>query len=127
MTDEKRIAELMRKLDLTRDEVLEMLAEDEAVEKGADLHPLTPEQEKASKAARIVSTGPRTAPVKRERKEDIDKRRLIKLFYEALTNCDDAKMSADGECVAEITNAERQIDFIYNQRKFRIVLSAPRK
>ena len=36
MTDEKRIAELMRKLDLTREEVLEMLAEDEAVEKAAD-------------------------------------------------------------------------------------------
>ena len=124
---EKEILHAMKTLDLTREEAIEMLQEDEAINRGADPHPLTPEQEKVSKAARIVSTGPRTAQVKRERKEDIDKRRLIKLFYEALTNCDDVKMSADGECVVEITNAERQIDFIYNQRKFRIVLSAPRK
>lgn len=124
---EKQIQHAMKTLDLTHEEAIAMLQEDEAIERGANPHPLTPEQEKASKAARIVSTGPRTTSVKRERKEDEDKRRLIKLFYEALTNCDDAKMSADGECVAEITNAERQIDFIYNQRKFRIVLSAPRK
>lgn len=124
---EKEILHAMKTLDLTREEAIEMLQEDAEIERGADPHPLTSEQEKASKAARIVSTGPRIAPVKRERKEDVDKRRLIKLFYEALTNCDDAKMSADGECEVEITNAERQIDFIYNQRKFRIVLSAPRK
>ena len=124
---EKEILHAMKTLDLTREEAIEMLQEDAEIERGADPHPLTAEQEKASKAARIVSTGPRTAPVKRERKEDIDKRRLIKLFYEALTYCDDAEMNANGECVVEITNAERQIDFIYNQRKFRIVLSAPRK
>ena len=124
---EKEILHAMKTLDLTREEAIEMLQEDAEIERGADPRPLTAEQEKASKAARIVSTGPRTTPVKRERKEDIDKRRLIKLFYEALTYCDDAEMSANGECVVEITNAERQIDFIYNQRKFRVVLSAPRK
>ena len=127
MIDEKVIAIMMKRLQCTREEAIEVIQEDEAIDRGADPHPLTPEQEKASKAARIVSTGPRTTSVKRERKEDIDKRRLIKLFYEALTYCDDAEMSANGECVVEITNAERQIDFIYNQRKFRIVLSAPRK
>lgn len=124
MTDEKRIAELMRKLDLTRDEVLEMLAEDEAVEKGADLHPLTPEQEKASKAARIVSTGPRTAPVKRERKPNEDKRFIIDKIVECiLYDVDKCK----GTMIVDIENPERQIEFTYHNVRYRIVLSAPRK
>jgi hypothetical protein len=44
---------------------------------------------------------------------------LISILYKALAdNTNDA--------VVEITNAERQIDFEHNGRKFRVVLSAPR-
>ena len=113
---EKQIAHLMKTLDLTEDEAREMLADDEAIEKGADLFPLTAEQEKASKKAR--STGTRTYTfTKRERKADNDKRALI---Y-SLAQC-----VMDFDKTLTITNAERQIDFTYNGRAFRIVLSAPR-
>ena len=111
---EKQIAHLMKTLDLTEDEAREMLADDEAIEKGADLFPLTAEQEKASKKAR--STGTRTYTfTKRERKPDEDKRFLIQTF---------ASLLADEETI--VTNPERQIDFNYNGRHFRLVLSAPR-
>ena len=114
---EKQIAHLMKTLDLTEAEAREMLADDEAIEKGADLFPLTAEQEKASKKAR--STGTRTYTfTKRERKIDTDKRELISFFDELLADVSDG--------IITITNPERQIDFVYNDRHFRIVLSAPR-
>jgi len=118
---EKEILHAMKTLDLTREEAIEMLQEDEAIDRGADPHPLTPEQEKASKAARIVSTGPRTAQVKRERKPNEDKRELIAAIEEMLTYSD-----IQAESVT-ITNPERQIDFEFRGNRYRVVLSAPRK
>lgn len=111
---DERIAHLMKTLDLTEEEAREMLATDEAIDHGADPFPQTAEQKKASKEAR--STGTRTYTfTKRERKPDKDKRFLIQIF---------ASLLADEETV--ITNPERQIDFNYNGRHFRLVLSAPR-
>lgn len=115
---EKEILHAMRTLDLTREEAIEMLQEDAEIDHGADPHPLTPEQEKASKAVRIVSTGPRQAPVKRERKPNETKREIIQVLDEAL--CD----IADD---VTVTNIERQIDFVLDDVRYRIVLSAPRK
>ena len=115
---EKQIAHLMKTLDLTEAEAKQMIADDEAIDKGADLFPLTAEQEKASKQAR--STGTRKTEyqfTKRERKPDEDKRDLIERIWVELFKIDyDAK----------VTNPERQIDFTYHGRHFRIVLSAPR-
>ena len=111
---EEQIAHLMKMLDISEEEAKQMIADDEAIEKGADLFPLTAEQEKASKKAR--GTGSRAYTfTKRERKPDEDKRFLIQTF---------ASLLADEETV--VTNPERQIDFNYNGRHFRIVLSAPR-
>jgi len=115
---EKDILHAMKTLDLTREEAIEMLREDEEIDRGADPHPLTAEQEKASKAVRIVSTGPRTAPVKRERKPNEAKREIIQVLDEALTDIADN---------VTVTNIERQIDFVLDDVRYRIVLSAPRK
>ena len=49
MANEKRIAELMKALECTREEALEIIADDEAIDSGEKLFELTPEQEKASK------------------------------------------------------------------------------
>ncbi len=115
---EKQIAHLMKTLDLTEAEAKQMIADDEAIDHGADLFPLTAEQEKASKQAR--TTGTRKTEyqfTKRERKADNDKRALIYSLAQCVMDFDEA---------LTITNPERQIDFVYNDRKFRIVLSAPR-
>ena len=114
-----RIQQLMKSLDLTEAEAREMLEADAEIDKGADLFPLTAEQEKASKQAR--ATGTRKTEYqfsKRERKPDPDKRCLIDLLFQSLDPQADAHPT--------ITNPERQIDFVYNDRNFRIVLSAPR-
>ena len=113
---EKQIAHLMKSLDISEAEARQMIADDAEIDKGADLFPLTAEQEKASKQAR--STGTRAYSfTKRERKTDTDKRFLIDLLEGSLNGT-----------VSEMTktNIERQLDFVYNDRHFRIVLSAPR-
>ena len=114
-----RIQQLMKSLDLTEAEVREMLEADAEIDKGADLFPLTAEQEKASKQAR--ATGTRKTEYqfsKRERKPDNDKRDLIEQIYLCLSE----KLGLD----TTVTNPERQLDFTHNGRKFRIILSAPR-
>ena len=115
---EDAIQKAMRALDLTREEAIEMLREDEDIDRGANPHPLTPEQEKASKAARTVSTGPRKTTIHRERKPDADKREILSVLDDALCDLVDD---------VTVTNPERQLDFVYNDKRYRIILSAPRK
>ena len=112
----KRLFQLMQTLDITEQEALELIEDDEKIEKGEKLFELTDEQKANSKKARQTGTRTQTTPTKRERKEDTDKRVLIAEIVKALAECDKV----------EITNPERQIDFEFSGRKFRIVLSAPR-
>lgn len=115
----EQVKQLMKALDITEQEALELIEDDEKIEKGEKLFELTDEQKANSKKARQTGTRTQTTPTKRERKEDTDKRFLISILYKTLAdNTNDA--------VVDITNAERQIDFEHNGRKFRVVLSAPR-
>ncbi|MBR4846712.1 MAG: hypothetical protein IKV08_00700 [Phascolarctobacterium sp.] len=119
---EKLIAKHISLLGISREEAEQLVADDEAIDKGAKLFELSAEQEKASKKARAIGT--KTTPTKatatkRERKADNDKAMLI----------DEIKQAIEGlECVegVEVTNAEREMLFHCNGRKFKIVLSAPR-
>lgn len=120
---ENRIKNLMTKLDCTREEAIEIIKDDEAIDHGEKLFELTPEQKKAAKDATKVGTR-KSGKVKRERKKDEDKRTLINCVYDFLTD-----PSLTGEPLAEdaeIINPEREIIFHHNGRKFKIVLSAPR-
>lgn len=110
----------LAKLGLTDKEIKQILADDKRIDKGEKLFELTAEQSKTSKQARIV---PRTPTAynftKRERKADNDKRELIDLLVKTVSN-------QQGCVLLEITNQEREFLFTYNDRKFKIVLSAPR-
>lgn len=118
---EKLIAKHISLLGISREEAEQLVADDEAIDKGAKLFELSAEQEKASKKARAIgtkTTTPKTT-TKRERKADNDKAMLI----------DEIKQAIEGlDCVEgiEVTNAEREMLFHCNGRKFKIVLSAPR-
>ena len=124
--DEQKIIEMMKLLDLTREEAIDLINEDKEIDrmtvKEAE-NDLTAEQKKAikkikgnAKSVKAVNAYGKT--VTRERKADETKRILINTLEESL------KEIADN---IEITNIERQIDFVVKGRKFRIVLSAPRK
>lgn len=117
---EKQIAHLMKSLDISRDEALELIADDQEVDKmavSAVDADLSSEQKQAVK--KMKNAGVRKPTVykhdTRPRKEDPDKRELITAL---------AGVLGEG---AVVTNPERQIDFEYHGRRFRVVLSAPRK
>lgn len=117
---EKQIAKLMKNLDLTREEAMEVIEADKQIDKGAKLFELSKEQEKASKQARSTGTKQPTAYKfnTREKKADNDKQHLIHVLTGAIEN--------EG-CEVEITNKEREFLFMYNDKKYKVVLSAPRK
>ena len=113
------IQELMQKLDLTEAEAKQLLADDEAIDKGAKLFELSQEGKQVEKQMRqadrkVDAYGKVT---KRERKADNDKAFLLnELFKAILPICE----------TYEITNGEREFLFTYNEKKFKVVLSAPR-
>ena len=109
---------------MTEEEAKEVLEADREIDKGAKLFELPAELEAGAKKARRAERKPPTTPIKRERKADNDKRFLISLLNHALVNSDDERFTELPQI--EITNAEREIVFQFNKRKFKITLSAPR-
>lgn len=110
------IAQLMQKLDITEAEAIQLLEDDKAIDKGAKLFELTDEQAKASKKARQADRAPTVYQFKpRERKVDNDKREILGLLLDRLD-----------EYNPQIVNPEREFLFTYNEKKYKIVLSAPR-
>lgn len=109
---------------MTEEEAKEVLEADREIDKGAKLFELPAELEAGAKKARRVERKTPITPIKRERKADNDKRFLISLLNHALVNSDDERFTELPQI--EITNAEREIVFQFNKRKFKITLSAPR-
>lgn len=120
--NEDRIALFMKNLDITREEAIDLLEYDRQIDDGAEnLGKLSKEKEKASRQIRRIPRKPKIYTFdtsKRKKEEDPDKRYLLNLIFGALTH-ENIKDLA-------VTIEERQIEFNFNDRKFRIALSAPR-
>lgn len=117
---ESQIEKLQRILKVSADEAREIAEADCRIDKGEKLFTLSPEQEKVSKQARSVARAPTAYNFsKRERKEDADKRFLMGAIEKLLTE----QVCAER---VNLTNPEREIEFVCNDRKFKITLSAPR-
>ena len=121
---DQKIFDSLVALGCTEEEALQTIEDDKKIDKGEKLFELDPELEKGSKKARQAPRKANSTPTKRERKGDDDKRFLIALLHSALVNSDNEGFTELPQ--VEITNPERQIDFTFSGRKFRIVLSAPR-
>lgn len=116
---EEDIQKMMKKLDLTREEAIQLLQDDEN-DISVDL---TPEQKKVAKEMAQADRKKETVPRKRTRKPDEIKRFLIQQFADLLVN-------ENGEINAEnmiVIKPEREIEFIYNNEKYRLILQKPRK
>lgn len=123
-TEEQNVYNNLRKMGLTDEEAKEVISADKAIDKGEKLFELTEEQKQAEKKyknthTRTVKTAYGQTQTK-ERKTDTDKRMLIDALAETLENYADSG-------TVDITNAEREIELVFHNRKFKIVLSAPRK
>lgn len=113
--EEKQIKAL-KKLNLSKEEIQDIQETDKRIDKGEKLFTLSKDKEIQSKQNRQVAQKPSTYNFKRkEKKVDNDKRKIIQDIINIL------------ECKeVSIVNPEREILFIYNERKFKITLSVPR-
>ena len=113
------IENIMQSLGCSAEEAKQVMLDDERIDKGEKLFEQTAEQKANSKKYRQGDRKPTVYKLdKRERKADADKRHLIALLNASIEEI------ADNE--PKVTNIERQIDFEFRGRKFRVVLSAPR-
>ena len=117
---EERIAQIMKSLDLTREEALELLEDDDKIEHNQKMpFDLTKEQEKNVRKMKNVARTVDAYGKQRTRtvKEDAEKLLLIKLIADTLSEQTES---------LTVTNPQREINFEFQNRKFKIVLSAPR-
>ena len=116
---ENKIKSLMETLGCDYETAKQVVLDDERIDKGEKLFEQTAEQKANSKKYRQGDRKPTVYKLEtRERKADADKRQLIALLNATIDEI------ADNE--PAVTNIERQIDFEFRGRKFRVVLSAPR-
>lgn len=126
MNKEEMIAKHMNVLGITREEAIQLIADDEEIDRmtrTSDIDgDLTAEQRKSAKKARQADRKPtvyKFDTTKRKRAENTGKRFLIDEIKKCLENA--------GAYSLEVTNPEREIIFMSEGTKYKIVLSAPRK
>ena len=111
---EELIQNHMRILGISREEAIQLIEDDKRIDRGEKLFELPPELEKGAKKARCVASADRKkSTAKREKKVDDDKRHLINHFTEGLEN-------------VNVLNPEREFEFFYNGKKYKLMLSVPR-
>lgn len=113
---EKDIQKMMKNLDLSREEAIQLLQDDED-DVSVDL---TAEQKKVVKQMAQSDRRKENAPRKRERKPDMAKRHLINLLEIAIGHNPDVSDF-------KITNIEREVLFRYNGELYRLTLMKPRE
>ena len=126
MNKEEMITKHMKTLGITREEAIQLIADDEEIDRmtrTSDIDgDLTSEQRKSAKKARQADRKPtvyKFDTTKRKRAENTGKRFLIDEIKKCLENA--------GADSLEVTNPEREIVFMSEGTKYKIVLSAPRK
>lgn len=112
----------LAKLGLSDTEIKQVLADDKRIDKGEKLFELSAEGKEAEK--KYKNCGVRTVKspygqtIQKEKKIDNDKRIIINALAETVENFSGT---------VDVTNAEREFEFVYNGRKMKITLSCPRK
>lgn len=119
--NEKRIAELIKSLGCTREEAIQVIMDDEAIDAGEKLFELTADQKKAAKEMTATGTRKRT-DVKRERKPNETKQWImnrVKILFEGFDLTGDV---AD----VVLSNAERALDFTKDGKSYTLTLTEHR-
>ena len=116
-----RVAELMAQLKCTKEEALEIIECDKAIDRGERVYfDLSPEAEKQAK--KYANTGTRQtngAKTERKRKENPTKATVIAELAQFLAE--------NGYEMVEITNKERQIAFNVGENAYELTLVQKRK
>ena len=118
------LKELARVLNITEDEAREVQQTDKRIDRGEKLFELPPELEAGAKKARRAERK-KVDTVKRERKPDENKRWLIQYLAVALEDAD-CDLDTNLENIV-VVNPERELEFTYSGKKYRLTLMRPRK
>lgn len=110
---ESRIQNLMTSLKISREEAIQVIADDDAIGRGEKLFELDADLQEGAKKARRGERKP-TDKTKRERKPNDEKRMILESLMRAV----------DAECA--VLNAEREFTFTYNETKYKVTLACPR-
>ena len=115
--EEALIAKHMALLRISRDEAIQLIADDKRIDRGEKLFELDDELKSGAKKARTMPRGTYNF-TPRERKQDSDKRELMDRIVGGLSASDVSNL--------DITNPERELTFTFNGKKYKVTLSAPR-
>ena len=118
MLDEKLIAKHMANLGISREDAIQLIEDDKAIDKGAKMFELDPELEKGAKKARQAERKVNTAPVKREKKAKPEKAEICIAMMDGLTSL--------GVDEFTVNNPEREFVFTHNGTKYKVTLACPR-
>ena len=111
-----QVEKLMKTLNISEAEALEIIKADKEIDKGAKLFELPDELKAGAKKARQAERKSNTIPTKREKKVNNDKLFLMETIKNALADCDNL----------ELTNPEREMIFYFNGVKYKLTLACPR-
>lgn len=115
---EEKIQKLMKSLNISREEAIELMEEDKRIDRGEKLYELDPELEKGAKKARQADRKKSDTPTKRERKPKPEKAEICSAMMDGLAEL--------GITDFNITNPEREFLFTHNGTKYKVTLACPR-
>ena len=108
----------MNALGITREEAIQLIDDDRAIDKGEKLFELDPELEKGAKKARQADRKVSAEKPKREKKEKPEKANICSAMMNGL--------GALGVDDFQITNPEREFLFVLDGVKYKVTLACPR-
>lgn len=117
---DEKIKQLMDALQCSEEEARQLIADDEAIDKGEKLFELSAEEKKVAKS--MVSTGTKkrtTTTTKRERKPDEEKQEIISRIAGFLSKCD---VAYD----VKVVKKEREISLLIGANDYTITLTKHR-
>lgn len=113
---EEKIQKLMKSLNISREDAIELMEEDKRIDRGEKLYELDPELEKGAKKARQADRKQTTT--KREKKPKPEKEEICSAMMEGLR--------ALGVEEFEVANPEREFIFHKDGTKYKVTLACPR-
>lgn len=115
---EEKIQKLMKSLNISREEAIDLIEEDKRIDRGEKLYELDPELEKGAKKARQAERKVSTTPTKREKKAKPEKAEICSAMMDGLKELGVEEFT--------INNPEREFMFTHNGTKYKVTLACPR-
>ena len=116
--DEKLIEKHIAALGIIREEAIQLIEDDKAIDRGAKMFELDPELEKGAKKARQADRKVNSTSSKREKKAKPEKTEICSAMMDGLKSL--------GVDEFTVNNPEREFVFIHNGTKYKVTLACPR-